>query len=111
MALGGLLIAGFAAPGGPWWAWVLALLLPDVGMAGYALGRRIGAVSYNVLHLYAVPFLVMMAGVGFGSTVAIAGGGLWLAHIGFDRAVGYGLRLDSGFRDTHLGRIGQDAGK
>ena len=29
------------------------------------------------------------------------------AHIGFDRALGYGLKLPSGFKDTHLGRLGR----
>lgn len=34
-------------------------------------------------------------------------GALWLAHIGFDRALGFGLKEVSGFQDTHLGRIGR----
>jgi hypothetical protein len=29
------------------------------------------------------------------------------AHIGFDRALGFGLKLPTSFRDTHLGRIGR----
>lgn len=111
IAFGGIVIAGIAAPGGPWWAWVLALLAPDIGMLGYVINRRIGALSYNILHIYASPFLVMMLGVALGSTFMIAGGALCLAHIGIDRALGYGLKLETGFRDTHLGRIGQDAGK
>jgi hypothetical protein len=32
---------------------------------------------------------------------------IWLAHIGFDRALGYGLKYTSGFGFTHLGRIGK----
>ena len=28
------------------------------------------------------------------------------AHIGIDRALGYGLKLPSGFKHTHLGVIG-----
>jgi hypothetical protein len=32
---------------------------------------------------------------------------VWLAHIGFDRALGYGLKLRAGFGFTHLGRIGR----
>jgi len=28
------------------------------------------------------------------------------AHIGFDRALGYGLKYSKGFGYTHLGRIG-----
>ena len=33
---------------------------------------------------------------------------IWAAHIGFDRALGYGLKHQSGFSDTHPGRIGKD---
>lgn len=32
-------------------------------------------------------------------------GFLWLAHAGFDRMLGYGLKLRTGFQDTHPGRI------
>lgn len=28
---------------------------------------------------------------------------IWFAHIGFDRALGYGLKYPLGFRVTHLG--------
>ena len=32
---------------------------------------------------------------------------VWCAHIGFDRALGYGLKYAAGFRETHLGRLGR----
>ncbi|MDU3890869.1 MAG: DUF4260 family protein [Serratia liquefaciens] len=32
---------------------------------------------------------------------------IWGAHIGFDRALGYGLKYASGFADTHLGGLGR----
>jgi hypothetical protein len=32
---------------------------------------------------------------------------IWTSHVGMDRALGYGLKLPSGFQDTHLGRIGK----
>jgi hypothetical protein len=32
---------------------------------------------------------------------------IWLAHVGFDRALGYGLKYATAFGDTHLGRIGK----
>jgi Domain of unknown function (DUF4260) len=32
---------------------------------------------------------------------------IWLAHIGFDRALGYGLKYEVGFSFTHLGRVGK----
>jgi hypothetical protein len=34
---------------------------------------------------------------------------IWFAHIGMDRALGYGLKYETGFNDTHLGRIGSVA--
>jgi hypothetical protein len=41
--------------------------------------------------------------------LALLGVGLiWCAHIGFDRALGYGLKSPEGFRFTHLGKIGRD---
>lgn len=108
MALGGVMVAGLASPGWPWWAWLAALLAPDLSMAGYGLGRRTGAAVYNLFHIYALAFLLMVLGVAAGSTGLISAGGLWLAHIGGDRALGYGLKLATGFRDTHLGQIGMD---
>ena len=39
------------------------------------------------------------------SAVAVAL--IWLAHIGIDRALGYGLKYEAGFGFTHLGRIGR----
>ena len=32
---------------------------------------------------------------------------IWFAHIGMDRALGYGLKYDADFKDTHLRRIGR----
>jgi len=30
---------------------------------------------------------------------------IWLAHIGFDRMLGYGLKYVTFFKDTHLQRV------
>ena len=30
---------------------------------------------------------------------------IWLTHIGVDRAIGYGLKYPTGFKDTHLKRV------
>jgi hypothetical protein len=30
---------------------------------------------------------------------------IWVAHIGFDRLLGYGLKYETGFKDTHLGKV------
>jgi hypothetical protein len=34
-----------------------------------------------------------------------------MAHIGIDRALGYGLKYSAGFGFTHLGRIGKVTAK
>lgn len=95
--------------GGSWWLFLLLLLLPDVSMLGYLFGPRWGAASYNLLHSYplAVSLLALSVWLALPSLLLLAL--LLLAHIGFDRALGYGLKLDSSFQDTHLGRIGKSS--
>jgi hypothetical protein len=93
--------------GASWPVFALLFFVPDVSFAGYLAGPRVGAAIYNVAHSYVAPLL--LAG-----TLLIVGGELtfllvWSAHIGFDRALGYGLKYPSGFGDTHLGRIGKPA--
>ena len=57
------------------------------------------------------PMALMAAGFGFASPLTLSIAMIWLAHIGFDRALGYGLKYSAGFGFTHLGRIGKDAAK
>ena len=107
LALAGLLIAILAAPGWGVPIWIAILLAPDLTMLGYLAGPRIGAFIYNCGHIYALPLLLIVLGVALGATGPIAGGGLWLVHLGCDRLLGSGLKENSGFRDTHLSRIGR----
>ena len=91
------------------WGWFAALfLIPDLAMLGYLAGPRIGAVAYNLAHTYALAVPVLAAGILTGVYPVVAAGAIWCAHIGFDRALGYGLKLPEGFRATHLGRIGRE---
>ncbi|WP_299844280.1 DUF4260 domain-containing protein [uncultured Paracoccus sp.] len=110
VALAGLGIALAVQPGWPWWLWPLILLAPDLAMVGYVAGPRVGAALYNAAHLYGLALLLAVLGVVSGLPILIAIGGLWLAHIGLDRALGYGLKSPEGFRLTHLGRIGRGEG-
>jgi hypothetical protein len=83
-------------------------LAPDLGMLGYLGGPRVGAVVYNLFHTYLPPAVLMVVGlVTLGAPFYWAL--IWFAHIGMDRMLGYGLKHTSGFRDTHLGRIGRGA--
>ncbi|MCD0415962.1 DUF4260 domain-containing protein [Rubrivivax sp. JA1024] len=91
----------------PWELYALLFFAPDLGFLGYLVGPKVGAVVYNVLHSTVGPLLLAIAGIvlliPYAGTVAM----IWLAHIGFDRALGYGLKYNTGFRFTHLGLIGK----
>lgn len=86
---------------------IALLFTVDIFMAGYIKNNKSGALSYNFAHNFAVPALLVVLGVILMRNLAIGGGLIWAAHVGFDRALGYGLKFDCGFNDTHLGKIGK----
>jgi hypothetical protein len=90
-----------------WWLVPAGILLPDVMMAGYLAGTRIGAATYNLAHATLLP--VSLVGLGWSQhTPLVAAIGLiWLAHVGLDRLMGYGLKYHDHFQRTHLGVIGR----
>jgi Domain of unknown function (DUF4260) len=103
-------IAGLALCGWfetPWLLVVPLLLVPDISMAGYLGGPRLGAATYNIAHNWGVGLAVLGLGLLSDVTAVSILGAVLIAHVGMDRALGYGLKLSSGFQDTHLGRIGQ----
>lgn len=91
-----------------WLFFVVFLLAPDVGMLGYLAGPRLGAITYNALHTTVGPAALAVIGILTESPSATSVALVWFAHIGLDRMLGYGLKHPSGFRETHLGRIGRD---
>jgi hypothetical protein len=107
-------LAAFAAALAAYWhagfslvAFALLFLTPDLAMLGYLAGPRIGAATYNLAHNYALAIAAALAGFFGGLPILAAGGLILIAHIGFDRALGYGLKYPTGFADTHLDRIGR----
>lgn len=97
----------YALSGTSWWLFALLILAPDLSMLGYLAGPRVGAIAYNALHILVVPLLLALAGYVLVNSMATAIGLIWIIHIAVDRALGYGLKLSTGFQDTHLGRIGR----
>jgi hypothetical protein len=85
-----------------WLAFALFFLAPDLAMLAYLAGPRAGASGYNFAHTYVLPLIVTFFGLIVGVPFAAAGGLIWIAHIGFDRALGYGLKYPTAFGDTHL---------
>jgi hypothetical protein len=54
---------------------------------------------YNTAHRLWGPLLLLAAGAIWpGSAVLVAGGLAWLAHVGLDRGLGFGLRTPEGFQ-------------
>ena len=80
---------------------------PDLSFAAYLIGPRIGAIAYNAAHTYLAPVALMTLGFAGEGPLVLSIAMIWLAHIGIDRALGYGLKYPAGFGFTHLGRIGK----
>jgi hypothetical protein len=89
----------------PWWLLAALVLVPDLSMVGYLAGLSIGAVVYDAAHTYAVPIVLAAVGVIANAEIATQVGLIWFTHIGADRAVGYGLKYPTRFKDTHLQRV------
>ena len=89
--------------GHSWMLLAVLFLAPDLSFAGSLAGPRVGAVAYNLAHSYVGPVVAAALALVTGRPPVAAT--IWAAHIGFDRALGYGLKYPSGFADTHLGRL------
>jgi hypothetical protein len=88
------------------WLWFAVLFLtPDLFMLGYLAGKRVGAFCYNLAHTYTAPVLVWSALWFSGQTAYDWLVLIWFAHIGWDRLIGYGLKYETAFKDTHLQRV------
>lgn len=95
LALLAAALFAYARLDGDWRLFALLFLAPDLSFAGYLSGPRAGAAFYNAAHS-TIGALALAAAGRFGLAA------IWLAHIGFDRALGYGLKYPDAFRHTHL---------
>tara|TARA_R110002073_G_scaffold165313_1_gene322028 strand:- start:15 stop:362 length:348 start_codon:yes stop_codon:yes gene_type:complete len=93
----------FQMSGASWWLFAALILAPDLAMLGYLAGPRIGAICYNLIHSYTPVLAIGAILYALGSPLALPLTAILVAHIGIDRAMGYGLKYTSGFKDTHLG--------
>ena len=92
---------------GSWWIYAILFFVPDLSFAAYLAGPKFGAMVYNAAHSYLAPMAMMTFGFAGSSPLVLSIAMIWLAHIGIDRALGYGLKYAAGFAFTHLGRIGR----
>jgi Domain of unknown function (DUF4260) len=99
----------YAVWGGSWWIYLVLFLLPDLSFLAYLADQKTGAIVYNAAHCYMAPMALMVTGFAIAAPLTLSIAMIWLAHIGIDRALGYGLKYQAGFGFTHLGRIGKEA--
>jgi Domain of unknown function (DUF4260) len=107
LLIGGVLVYNWL--GNSWWMFAVLFFVPDLSFLAFVLGPRPGAIVYNIMHSTLGPFLLAGFSWWLGpqilTSITAAVAAIWFAHIGFDRALGYGLKYASGFKDTHLGRL------
>ncbi|MEP3297071.1 MAG: DUF4260 domain-containing protein, partial [Pseudoruegeria sp.] len=101
-AIGLAAISAYSTLEQSWTLFASLILAPDLAMLGYAFGARVGAISYNAMHSYIGPVAIGVIEwfAGWSETIALVT--IWIAHIGLDRAIGFGLKHRSGFKSTHL---------
>ena len=104
-ALAAICVVLYAQMGGGWLMFALLILAPDVFMLGYLHSPRLGAALYNIGHSYLSPFALAASAFFTAMPMGLLLALIWGAHIGADRALGYGLKYPSFFKDTHLGRL------
>lgn len=102
-------VAAYVLVGGNWWLFGLLLFAPDLFMLGYLAGPRTGAVVYNLGHSLLWPAILIglslfVLNAEAGATVLRSVGIVWAAHIGLDRALGYGYKYPTRFGDTDIAR-------
>ena len=105
VAVAAAAIALYFHAGYPWWLLLALALAPDLSMIGFLAGPTIGAAAYNAAHTYSLPIGLAAVGLIADAQTAVEVGLIWLIHIGVDRAIGYGLKYPTNFKDTHLQRV------
>ena len=87
---------------GSWLPFALLFLVPDLSILGYAANLRVGAITYNAVHTYVGPLVLAGYSLGLNRPAIFSLSLIWIAHIGLDRMLGFGLKYPARFKDTHL---------
>lgn len=90
-----------------WWWFIALILLPDIGMLGYIVNTKVGAITYNIFHHKGLAILIYFLGIYFETELLKLIGVILFGHASMDRIFGYGLKFDNAFKNTHLGEIGK----
>jgi len=87
-----------------WGLFALLFFAPDIFMLGYLANPRIGAALYNLVHTLTLPGLLAAFSL-LHAPQFLPYSLIWVAHIGLDRMLGYGLKYPTQFKDTHLQHV------
>jgi hypothetical protein len=90
-----------------WWCYILMLIAPDISMVGYLGGNKTGAITYNLFHHKGIAIALFGIGLAINNESFKIIGIILFGHSSMDRVFGYGLKLNEGFKYTHLGIIGK----
>ena len=90
-----------------WWIFPLFFFLPDLSLLGNLAGKRIGALSYNLIHHKGLAVCTYIGGSILGIPLLSLIGVLLLGHSSFDRVLGFGLLEASSDAFKPLESIGQ----
>jgi hypothetical protein len=104
-----LMVSLYWWSGAAWWIFFVAFFVPDLLLAAYLAGPRVGEGAYNTVHSYTLPALLAAGAVVAHRGAALPYAMIWCAHVAFDRALGFGLKYPDAFVHTHLGMIGKPA--
>ena len=95
----------------PWWLFPVLLLLLDIGMLGYVVNSKAGAVTYNLFHHKGVAILLIIIGMLYSQNLITLIGVILFSHSAMDRLFDYGLKYPDSFHHTHLGMMGNEEKK
>ena len=90
-----------------WGLFASLFFVPDLSLLLFMGGSKIVAsILYNLVHNYVPPFVLVGVALVHPNTYLAAISLIWIAHISFDRMLGYGLKYPHSFKFTHLQSAG-----
>lgn len=88
-----------------WWLYFALILTPDIGMLGYAVNTKVGALTYNIFHHKGIAVVLLAVGMYLQMSWLELTGIILFGHASMDRMFGYGLKFEDSFKNTHLGKL------
>ncbi|MBI4947750.1 MAG: DUF4260 domain-containing protein [Bacteroidetes bacterium] len=90
-----------------WWWFPVLIFTPDLSMIGYLINPKIGAWCYNIAHHKGLALMIYVLGIILPNPYLQLSGIILFGHSSMDRILGYGLKYNDRFNNTHLGVIGK----